>query len=520
MPNQNRLPLARRPDLVPFLLVASFGLLELLGWWTGQVNWVQPRPYDVPIAGNTALCLLLLGLAPAAAIFGYRRTAQVFVAVAGLVGLVSFVDDLFDLQPGLDNLLVRHEALIEGPTVGRIPTALAGVIFGAGVLLMWHLAPRVHSHRPLWLALFGSVVAAYGTAALFAGRTGLVGVESWVHHAHVGPHTSLALVLLGGGFLLLARADPSQAEDGLSARWLWLPVVVAGVTISGLVWFALRERELAYLNNTTQLTLNNVATLFSGELTAQANSLGRMAARWNDSGGMSRSSWERDVRARAADFAGYRSFNWVGADLRTRWLWPENGNEEVAALDHSGDVLRRQAMAEARAGTGHAVAAPLTTPLQPPSLAIYFAVQRDGVFDGFIVGELSYAALFEMLDRRLNLSSRYTLTATVASELADSRTAFATTVFATAADEPVSERLHQSATFSLFDQRLTLELAPRAAFIRGGHQRVPEVALIAGLVGSALLGLIVNLARVTLLRQRAAERTSEELRAENEERRR
>ncbi len=522
MPTLKSLNLAQRLDLVPFLAVALFGIGELVGWWTGQVNWVQPRPYDVPIGGNTAFALLLLGAAPVLSVLDYRKLAQALALVAGVIGSLSLIDALFGLGLGIDDVLVRHQTLIEGAGIGRMPTAVAGVVLGASVLLGWHFSTHPHANRPMFFALFGSCVVSYGFAALLAGQIGLAGVESWGHHAHVGPHTAAAIMLLGLAFLLLARRDPSQAENLLGARWLWQPVVVAGATISLLFWFSLREREVAYVNNTTQLTINNIATLFSGELGAQTNSLERLAARWNDSGGMSQASWEKDVQARTADFSAYRFLCWVGPDFRTRWLWPESGNEEISGLDHSSAPLRREAMAAARGNSpGYAVAAPLVNPLQPPSFALYLPVMREGAFDGFLVGELSYAALFEMLERRLNLSSRYSLTASVARDSGALAPAPNTVVYAgSSSGEPVSARLHQSATFNVFAQRLTLELTPRAGFIAGSRQHLPEVALFAGLTGSALLGLIVNLARVTLLRQRAAERTSEQLRAENEERRR
>ncbi|MFI5337043.1 MAG: response regulator, partial [Opitutales bacterium] len=57
-------------------------------------------------------------------------------------------------------------------------------------------------------------------------------------------------------------------------------------------------------------------------------------------------------------------------------------------------------------------------------------------------------------------------------------------------------------------------------FLSPNRQSLPELTLISGLGVSALLGLVVNLAQAAYSRQRAAESTSAQLRAENEERRR
>jgi PAS domain S-box-containing protein len=514
--------LLRNLHLLPFLAVAVLGALVLVGWWTDQVNWVQPRAYDVPFPANAAFCFFALGLTPLLSTLLPRRrisAAPAFLATA--LALIALLNAQLDGWPNIEDLLVRHDRLIDGASIGRVPTLMAGLLIAAGALLAWLGRERADPRRSLLLALVGSLACAYGFTALLAGRIGLTRLDFWTHHAHIGPQAAIALQLLGVALVLLAARDAAETAGAAGPRWLWLPVVTVSTTITVLFWVSLREREIAYLNNTTQLTLNTVASAFKAETEVQINNLRRMAERWTDSGGTPLASWEKDARAHAQDFPAYRSISWVDANFRTRWFWPREGNEDAASFDHRQDPLRLRALTAARETLAFSLAAPIVSPVQPPSLAVYATVLSGGTFDGFIVGEMSLPKLLDAIDDRLNLSSRYEFTARFINTHAVDPQARDVVVFHSANDEPQpNERLRQSATFNLLGQRVVLELMPRPEFIAPNRQFLPEVALLSGLGVSVLLGLVVNLAQSARNRQRAAETTSEQLRSENEERRR
>ena len=519
MPPPHRSSVARHAPLLPFLVVAAFGLFTLAGWWLREVNWIQPRPYDQPLPANAALCLILLGAAPLLAAWRRPTAATAAALLAAVPGWLALAEAVIGTDFGLDDLLVRHQSLVEGARVGRIGPALALVLAGAGSLLAWSASARPHPRRPLILALAGSLAAAYGATGLLAGRIGLSRVEFWENQARVGVPAALALVVLGTGLVWRASRDPSVPRGLAGPRWLWLPVVVAGGTVTLLFWISLQARELAYVNNTTQLTINTIATLVSSETEGQIDNLARLAARGDGAGGLSRASWEADAQASFAGFPACRMVSLVGAEGRTRWLWPRLGHEEAEGLDHAGDPVRRAAMDTARASGRYAVTAPLYPPLQPPVFAVYVPVRRDGQPDGFIAGEFYYEPLLAMSARRLDLTSRYTLFASVRDAASGGGPGADVAVYGAPAPGGESS-LRQAATFNLFGQRLTLQLEPRPAFVERSRNHLPELALASGLGVSALLGLVVNLAQAALLRQRSAERTSAQLRTENEERRR
>lgn len=510
----------RNLDLLPFVAAAILGSVVLVGWWTRQVTWVQPRVHDLPLAANAAACLLLLGLAAilhrlhrSQLAFGSALAATLLAAAAGL-------DESLHLQTGVEHLLANHRVVIDGPYVGKLPVALSIVFFLAGAALSWLTRGQRTRQRSLMLALVGSLAGAYGIAVALAGRIGLWAVEAWRIYAHTGPLTAIGLLVLGVGFVWVAARDV-DSEDAIAPRWLWLPIVIAGTTVTMLFWVSLREREIAYLNNTTQLTINNIAAVFSGETETQINTLQRMSARWTESGGIPLASWERDARAVSQDFPAYRSLSWVDANLRTRWLWPQTGNEEAVSFDHRRHPMRQQAMDSARESLTYAIAAPLVSPVQPPAFAVYSTVLNGGAFDGFLVGEMGFHRLFEQIDARLNISSRYEMKVRIIDPFANDLTRREVEIYASRDLEPeMNERLRQTAVFSLMGHRFTFELAPRPEFIAPNRQFLPELALASGLGVSVLLALVFNLAQSARRRQQAAESTSAQLRVENEERRR
>ncbi len=507
-------PLHRFGHLIPFAVLALYGLLVLAGWWSGTVALVQPRSYDVPLPANAAACFLLIGLAPVLFALGWKRTSLVLGFTAGLIGLATMLQDPFGVDFGLDQLLVRHETLVVGAHVARMPVALAGTCAFAALLISWLAVRPRDSRLPVLLGFVGAVVLAYALTGLLAYRSGLNDVPAWQNYAQVGPHTAAALILLGCALIILAAREQPDGT-GAGPRWLWLPITVCGLTITFSFWVSLRERERTYINQTTQLTMDYIAGLFSGESEFHLKSLARLAAR---SGTADKTHWEREASGYVQDFEAYRSIQLVDEGRFTKFYWPLTGNEDAPSFNHGAVPLRRAAMEAAGQPRGFGVAAPLEISGQAPTFAIYVPVASAV---GFVVGEFYYDQFFAAIDRRLSLTRRYQTQVLVDSPAARPGTGASLKVYDTpAGDDQLDPRLTRTAHYNLLDQHLTITLSPRPAFIGASRQFLPELTLLSGLGVSLLLGLVANLAQTAVRRQRAAESTSRQLRTENEERRR
>jgi len=516
----SRLISLRNLHLLPFLLVAAFGLFTLVGWWSGHAAWVQPSSGEVPLVANAALSMLLLGVAPLLHAFRLRKAAGAISLLGALLGWLPVIETLTGLKFRADNLFATHETLIAGTAVGHMPFCLGLVLAVAGSLLFrntWRPRPR---RLPLLLALTGSLACAYGATLLLASQVGLDRLELWQTHAQLGAPAAIALFVLGCALFLLATPKPEGNERPNGPRWLWLPAVVAGVTVSFLFWISLKEREISHVNDTTQLTINHIATLFSSETETQIDSLRGMAARWADTSATPLSQWEKDARAQFEAFPAYQLLSWVDGNSRTIWFWPGKGNEDAASLDHARDPLRQRAMSAARGTFAFSVAAPLQSPLRAPTFAIYTAALHAGQFEGFLVGQLDYARLLGVIDRRLNISQRYALEV-FAAPVTDGALGANIPVYSSASSDDLADsRLRQSTVFNFFNQRLSIVLTPRTLFANADRQSLPRLALYSGLGVSLLIGLVINLAQTARVRQRVAEEAAKELIEENEERRR
>ncbi len=180
---------------------------------------------------------------------------------------------------------------------------------------------------------------------------------------------------------------------------------------------------------------------------------------------------------------------------------------------------RRSSRCEKKAAFG--IAAPLDTPDRGRIFAVYLPAIGADASDGYLAGELYYDKFFDALDRRLNLSRRYQVIICVDRGDALPGADACLPVYQTWAGADVLDlRLKRSAPYHILGQHLTITLTPRPGAVIATRQYLPELTLVSGLGVSLLLGLVTNLAQTALRRQRAAEYTSRQLHAENEERRR
>jgi PAS domain S-box-containing protein len=481
------------------------------------VQLVQPRSYDAPLPANAALCFVLIGLSPILLGLRWHKSGLTLGFICSGLALATMLQDPLGLDFSIDQLLVHHETVVAGPHVARMPAALAGVCVLSALLIIW-LAMRPRDRRlPVLLGLVGSLVLAYAITALLAYRNGLNFVEAWQTYAQLGPQTSGALLLLGGSLILLAARQQSD-EFRAGPRWLWVPVLTCGLTITFSFWVSLRERERGYIDSTTQLNMDYVAALFSSELDTNIKGLTRLS---KSATHVSPENWETGVARYMRDFEAYRSIQLIDSTLHTTWYWPHEGNEDAPSLDHGRDPLRHVELEEVRNKAAYSVAAPLATPAGGRTLVVYVPVHEPTPQLTYLAGELYYDRIFEAIDRRLNLAERYQIKIGVDQTDGFTGPNASLTVYQTSANADIlDQRLKRSAPYNILDQHLTITLAPRPRVVTGARQYLPELTLYSGLGLSFLLALVTNLAQAALRRQRAAEQTSFQLTAENEERRR
>jgi len=295
---------------------AAIGALVVVGWLLGVPALFQPHTALGAMKFNTAVCLVLLGVAlrlSLAARIG-TRVARGLAVAAIAITVLTLCEHLFDVKLGIDELVVRDPTTAQRP--GRMPPAAVG-----GMLLIGLAVLVRPSH---WAERLGLVAALSAHVAVLGYLHGARDIYALGPQLAIAPHTALAIYGLG---LAVALAEPrargliallaSGSPAGMLARRL-LPAAL-GVP----VLLALLDAWGAY------------AGLYSAELgramLVAANSAVFVAVIWQTASEIARS----DERRRAAEEAVRRDF----ADARRARTDLLRGNDRLRALAQLSDAF-------------------------------------------------------------------------------------------------------------------------------------------------------------------------------------
>lgn len=227
------------------LAVGCVGIAALVGWKTHRTVLSSLRSSYIPMAPNTALAFLILGIA-LWAIGGEKSWARRFAAlgsfVVGAISALRMVEYLSGLTINQDQWFIAVPAGKFGlAELGKMSfmTAVAFVATCAGVVVL--ISPRPFARALDAVGIFGLIAAGTGLVFslgyLFSPNTPLLYGTQTIPMAL---NTALCFVGLGTG--LVMAAGPSafplrqMSGDSVRARLLrvFLPLVV--VTVVAVAW--------------------------------------------------------------------------------------------------------------------------------------------------------------------------------------------------------------------------------------------------------------------------------------------
>jgi PAS domain S-box-containing protein len=499
---------------ISFALAVALCLLGLLAL---AIKLIYPdalpqiEPEIAALKANSALSVLLLGTVLLMIDFGPAKMVWLALLPA-LIGALTLVEQLFNFNLGIDELLVRDYTFADFAEPGRMHFLMAACLLFAGTVLAWKaFAPRARA-RIFGEACVGSVLAAVGFSTLTGYATGLSTICRWGAAEPMSAVSAVALLLLGFALLGLAWRENEKLTAELP-WWLPLPVVIFSATLTLVLCTGLREQEVLYLGTNTQRAIDNFASAVTHELDRETGAFERIAGKWGQTGDQATAVWETDATTQLSSDTspGCVAIEWIDPSLHTRWVYPKVGNEDAIDFDHAADPVRADALEAARLNAALAISGTVQLPTRGPGFVLYAPVYHSGKLAGFTAGEFVYQPFFNAITRRLNLPGNYYC----AVEIAGQRVYDVNADRVQAGDPHALDKI-----FSLADRRMRVTLTPLPEFLRQNRRYLPEFALIAGLGITLLLGLSVHLARSAHAGQRAAELSNQKLIAENEERRR
>jgi diguanylate cyclase (GGDEF)-like protein/PAS domain S-box-containing protein len=222
---------ARRLAWLAAVLVTAFGAITLLGWLTGVSGVARLTPHAPAMTPNTAVALVLFGLALMAHARPPARAALVAAAraagwTATLLSAAVTLEWVLDSDFGIDQLLFT---VSQGPHPGRMGSTACVAMTALGVALELDRRRRMDGRVVNLIALAPLLLGLLSVSGHLSGVVSFTGLGGALR---IAPSSACALILAGVA-LLLARPERetirllvSSGPGGLTARRL-LPVAVA-----------------------------------------------------------------------------------------------------------------------------------------------------------------------------------------------------------------------------------------------------------------------------------------------------
>ena len=384
---------------------------------------------------------------------------------------------------------------------------------------------------PLWLLpavpviglLCGSRRAAWTTAtvgALFVIWQTILGNGPLADQDEGRATLALQVALLPLAVLLwldgwrLHQAVRSADEEGLSILFTErvphrvarvvpaLGVTALGVAVTVLAWMSLLRTQEQQAVRAAEDTSRDIAGHFSARLDDLAKAVGRMASRWEDTGGEAEDFWRRNARNFNRDYGCLQALEWIDRDTVVRWIEPLAGNEAALGMRLSDDAPRRAALELATAT--HRSTFTSVVPLRQGGLGfiMYMPLAVDGRSDGFIVAVFRAGDFLDYLQRTTGAFGD------------DHRVEIIQDGAAVLATGPVGDPglMGRVAghTLHLLQKPITIRAVPTRESLKANASTLPGLVLNVGLLLSTLIGISIALVGVALTH---AERSSEATRA-------
>ncbi|MEO7600472.1 MAG: response regulator [Opitutus sp.] len=495
-----------RTSLALASVLSTLGLLFVASHWLHlELIAISNPPNDSIVAEG--LCILFLGLLVIASEFRWKPVmwwlAVVPIAIAGL--------SLTQRLPGVDLQLTDVVGANSAVFGGAMPAMFAASVILSTSVLTWGSVRRGAPVQLFAEAVTGSLITAAAVSTLLAYGANLPAIYRWGTDTGTSATSAMALFLLGSCLLTRAWREASRTEGGPPA-WSPMPAVIGGLTLTIVLWLGLRERERAYVTARAQTSMDVLATAVTTELERQAASVERLARKWAAAPADAESIWDQDARAQWDESwknLGCVSLAIVTASLRTSWAYPPS--ERLAAIDYDfrTEDVRRAALGASRLAGAPAISASTSIAALGQGVVIYSPIVRDGTASSYVAAEFLYRAFFGRVIADHKLAQDYRVAISIGSE-----SVYDSAIQLNAAENPAP----WEKTYKVFNRSLRVRLTPSDGELANDRRFLPEMALVAGVGITLLLGLSVHLARRASAGQRAAELSNQRLQAENEER--
>jgi PAS domain S-box-containing protein len=188
----------------------------LVAWILRPMALVQVIPTLFAMQFNTTLCFIATGLAFHLAVANARRPglATALSAATACVALISLLENIFDLDLGIDRLLHEPFVTIGIDSPGRMApnTAICFALVSAAIMLT-----TVLGRNSLARVTCGLIVFVIAGSALLGYAIGVESSHNWRPLAQMSPQTAFCFSLLAGGLIFIGARERGYPRSTIAA---------------------------------------------------------------------------------------------------------------------------------------------------------------------------------------------------------------------------------------------------------------------------------------------------------------
>ena len=237
----------------------------IIGIWSFELEQIADSfPIILSMQFNTALCLVLLGIAFMLSVYRHTVLVYVLTAITVVVAAATLYQYPSGMTLGIDTLFINPFVTVGAVAPGRMApnTAICFLLTAAGISI-----PRIRFTNFARLAL-GFAVVGIAAIALLGYLIQLDRAHDWVGPARMSPHTSIGFLVLGSGLIFLG-SERGRGHFRLVASSV---AVVAYLAVLIITYLEFRAQEIRLnlqfgvgTGTETQQTLSSLV-LVSGAL--------------------------------------------------------------------------------------------------------------------------------------------------------------------------------------------------------------------------------------------------------------
>lgn len=278
-------------------------------------------------------------------------------------------------------------------------------------------------------------------------------------------------------------------------------LVFLGIAL--VLQYGIEKQEHTQIQSNLGSEASSMAKRLEREFLVHANSISRMAKRFEALPNMPKEIWEQDARRYLSDFGVYQAIEWIDRDYIIRWMMPVEGNEDAIGFNVAFSPERRASLLEAQTTGNLDISGIVNLKQGGRGMVIYAPIFTGDANNGFIAG------VFRM--------------ETLASHMLSNRALTSFHIEIREKGDPAYELNVSMDTDSRFSRTLdvdlptldwTLAVTPSISWVEEQRSHWPFVTFVVMLFMGLLTSLTTLLVQLTLKRNRALLKTRQELDAE------